>query len=57
VDPGDPRLRAAFEALAEAVRAGRIRKVALERIDGEPCSAVRSATCWWSWASGNLRAR
>jgi ATP-dependent helicase Lhr and Lhr-like helicase len=36
VEPGDPRLQPAFEALAEAVRAGRIRKVALERIDGEP---------------------
>ena len=36
VDPDDPRLRGAFEAVADAVRAGRIRKVALERIDGEP---------------------
>ncbi len=36
VEPGDPRTAPAFEALAEAVRAGRIRKVALERIDGEP---------------------
>jgi ATP-dependent Lhr-like helicase len=36
VEPGDRRLRAAFEALAEAVRRGRIRKVALERVDGEP---------------------
>jgi ATP-dependent Lhr-like helicase len=36
VDPDDPRLRAAFEALAGAVLAGRVRKVALERIDGEP---------------------
>ena len=36
VEPGDPRTATAFEALAEAVRSGRIRKVALERIDGEP---------------------
>jgi ATP-dependent helicase Lhr and Lhr-like helicase len=36
VEPGDPRLRPAFEAVAEEVRRGRIRKVALERVDGEP---------------------
>ncbi len=36
VEPDDHRLPAAFEAVAGAVRAGRIRKVALERIDGEP---------------------
>ncbi len=34
--PADPRVRAAFEALAEHVRAGRIKRVALERIDGVP---------------------
>ena len=33
---GDPRLRAAFEALAGQVLAGRVKRVALERIDGEP---------------------
>jgi ATP-dependent helicase Lhr and Lhr-like helicase len=36
VDGGDDRLRPAFETLAEQVRTGRIRRVALERIDGEP---------------------
>ncbi len=36
VDAGDPRLRAAFEALAQFVIAGRGRKLSLERIDGEP---------------------
>jgi ATP-dependent Lhr-like helicase len=36
VEPDDVRLRPAFEALADAVRQGRIRKVALERVDGEP---------------------
>jgi ATP-dependent Lhr-like helicase len=36
VEADDPRLRAAFEALAAEVRRGRIRKVALERVDGEP---------------------
>jgi ATP-dependent Lhr-like helicase len=35
-EPDDPRMRAAFEALAEHVRAGRIKRVALERVDGEP---------------------
>jgi ATP-dependent helicase Lhr and Lhr-like helicase len=33
---GDPRMRAAFETLAEQVRAGRVKRVALERIDGTP---------------------
>jgi ATP-dependent Lhr-like helicase len=36
VEPDDARLQPAFEALADAVRHGRIRKVALERVDGEP---------------------
>jgi ATP-dependent Lhr-like helicase len=32
----DPRLPTAFEALAAHVRAGRVKRIALERIDGEP---------------------
>jgi ATP-dependent Lhr-like helicase len=36
VEAGDPRLRAAFEAVAEEVRRGRIRRVSFERVDGEP---------------------
>jgi ATP-dependent Lhr-like helicase len=32
----DPRLGPALEALTEHVRAGRIKRVALERVDGEP---------------------
>ena len=36
VEPGDPRLTPAFEALADAVRRGRIRRLGLERVDGEP---------------------
>jgi ATP-dependent Lhr-like helicase len=36
VEADDERLRSAFQALAEQVRAGRIRRVSLERIDGEP---------------------
>jgi ATP-dependent Lhr-like helicase len=36
VEPGDPRLRPAFEALAGFVTGGRVRKLSLERVDGEP---------------------
>jgi ATP-dependent helicase Lhr and Lhr-like helicase len=36
IDPDDPRLRLATEALVDQVRAGRIKRLALERIDGEP---------------------
>jgi ATP-dependent helicase Lhr and Lhr-like helicase len=36
VDADDERLTAAFEAVAAEVRAGRIRRVALERVNGEP---------------------
>ncbi|HVE68995.1 MAG TPA: DEAD/DEAH box helicase, partial [Solirubrobacteraceae bacterium] len=35
-EPGDPRMRSAFEALADQVRAGRVKRVALERVDGKP---------------------
>ena len=35
-DAGDERLPAAFEALVDAVRRGRVRQLALERVDGEP---------------------
>ncbi len=34
-DAGDARLRTAFEALADFVRAGRIKKLDLEKVDGE----------------------
>jgi ATP-dependent Lhr-like helicase len=34
-DADDPRLRTAFEALADFVRAGRIKKLDLEKVDGE----------------------
>ena len=36
VPEGDERLGPALEALAEAVRRGRIRRLALEKVDGEP---------------------
>jgi ATP-dependent Lhr-like helicase len=35
VAPGDPRIPAALEALADHARAGRIRRIALEKVDGE----------------------
>ncbi len=35
VEPDDPRLRPALEALADWVRAGRGRKLAVEKLDGE----------------------
>jgi ATP-dependent Lhr-like helicase len=36
VSPDDVRLRPALEALVEQVRAGHVRRLALERVDGEP---------------------
>ncbi len=41
VEPGDPRLYAAFAALADFVTAGRGRKLSLERVDGEPVVGSR----------------
>jgi ATP-dependent Lhr-like helicase len=34
--PDDPRLSEALEALADAVRAGRVGRLSVERVDGEP---------------------
>ncbi len=36
VEPDDPRLEPAFGALAEHVQRGRLKRIALERVDGEP---------------------
>ena len=36
VDPEDPRIPPALQALADHARAGRIRRIALEKVDGEP---------------------
>ena len=36
VDDDDPRLRPAIEALTAAVERGRIRRLAIEKVDGEP---------------------
>jgi len=35
-DPDDPRIRPALQALADHATAGRIRRIALEKVDGEP---------------------
>ncbi|MGH2889312.1 MAG: hypothetical protein ACRDNJ_06770, partial [Solirubrobacteraceae bacterium] len=43
VDSGDARLTVALEALAGHVRAGAIRRIALERIDGEPATGCALA--------------
>jgi ATP-dependent Lhr-like helicase len=37
--PADPRIAAALQALVEAVQRGQIRRLALERVDGEPVIA------------------
>jgi ATP-dependent Lhr-like helicase len=36
VDAGDPRVEPSLAALADAVKRGRIRRLGLERVDGEP---------------------
>ena len=36
VDAADPRIPAALQALADHARAGRIKRIALEKVDGEP---------------------
>ena len=41
VTPDDPRLTDALAALAEAVRAGRVARLGLERVDGEPVLGCR----------------
>ncbi|HVS29415.1 MAG TPA: DEAD/DEAH box helicase [Solirubrobacteraceae bacterium] len=41
LDAGDERLGVALEALAEHVRSGRLKRIALERIDGEPVVGSR----------------
>ena len=36
VEPDDPRVEPSLAALAEAVKRGRIKRLALEKVDGEP---------------------
>ncbi len=36
LDPDDPRIPLALQALADHARAGRIKRIALEKVDGEP---------------------
>jgi ATP-dependent Lhr-like helicase len=42
-DAGDERLRPALEALAEAVKGGRVPRLAIERFDGEPVVGTDAA--------------
>jgi ATP-dependent Lhr-like helicase len=41
VDPDDPRVPFALTALADHARAGRLKRIALERVDGEPVMGTR----------------
>ncbi|HUZ27693.1 MAG TPA: DEAD/DEAH box helicase, partial [Solirubrobacteraceae bacterium] len=43
VEPGDPRLDPALEALVERVKTGQIKRLGLEKVDGEPAMASRLA--------------
>jgi ATP-dependent Lhr-like helicase len=43
VEPGDSRVEAALSALVDYVRAGRIKRLALEKVDGEPAMSSRLA--------------
>ena len=51
VDDDDPRLGPAIEALAAAVERGRIRKLGVEKVNGEPVSAPRGRSSCSSSAS------
>jgi ATP-dependent helicase Lhr and Lhr-like helicase len=41
VDPEDPRIAPALHALADHARAGRLKRIALEKVDGEPVMGSR----------------
>jgi ATP-dependent Lhr-like helicase len=41
VGPEDPRVEPALEALVEQVRRGQVKRLALEKIDGEPALGSR----------------
>jgi ATP-dependent Lhr-like helicase len=41
VDADDPRVAPALQALADHARAGRVKRIALERVDGEPVMGSR----------------
>jgi ATP-dependent Lhr-like helicase len=43
VDADDPRVGPALHALADHARAGRLKRIALEKVDGEPAMASRWA--------------
>jgi ATP-dependent Lhr-like helicase len=44
VDPDDARVPAALQALADHARAGRLKRIALEKVDGEPVMGTRWET-------------
>jgi ATP-dependent Lhr-like helicase len=41
VEPHDARVRPALQALADHARAGRVKRIALEKVDGEPVMGTR----------------
>jgi ATP-dependent helicase Lhr and Lhr-like helicase len=41
VEPDDPRLQPALQALADHARAGRLKRIALEKVDGQPVMGSR----------------
>jgi len=41
VDADDPRIAPALQALADHARAGRVKRIALEKVDGEPVMGTR----------------
>jgi len=43
VEEDDPRLRPALEALADHVRAGRVRRIGIERVNGDPVAGSQLA--------------
>jgi ATP-dependent Lhr-like helicase len=57
VDAGDARLEPALAAVVEEVRAGRIKRLALEKVDGEPAmgSALSGALVALGFQEGPRR--
>ncbi len=51
VEGDDPRVEPSFAALVDAVKRGRIKRLALEKVDGEPVVARRRRSCCSSSAS------
>ena len=47
VEPDDPRLEPALVALVEPVRSGRFKRLALEKVDGEPATRLAARRRRW----------